>query len=159
MLHKGAVNRLQIKRNEACIEHAHKNVGPNYAVVFGKLGGGVVEIEGESVRTAWDEFGASTLPQRYTGWQRSTLQFVWPLLPFDGEEKKAILVVDSDEGRTSTPQEPCAEAAEPTLGPEPVPPEAPVAKILNRVTKKWILFSETRRERKKIHSIMIMFYA
>ena len=128
MIPPGEVEMVQINRNVACTEHTDKNVGPNYTIVFGRFEGGELEIEGErphSLKKVWRKYDASK-KHRVTKIHSGIRVSLTAFRKVDGSgPRNAILVVDSEQGRVSTPQEPCAEEEPPILGDEPVPVEVP----------------------------------
>ena len=116
----------------------------------------MLEIEGErphNLKKVWRKYDASKkhrVTKIYSGIRVSLTAF---RKVGGGELRNAILAADSEQGRASTPPEPCDDEEAPILGAEPVPVEVP--SDCESSDQNGILFSE-KELIEKSHRIMIL---
>ena len=129
MLPRGSINAVQINRNQPCTTHSDGNIGDSFTIVFGDFKGGVLEIDGEHPhhRTrVWRRYDGNKL-HRVTGIKSgirvSITAFRRPERP---SKVKATLAATLEQGRASTPQEPCSPE---TILVTPVPEEVPQVEL------------------------------
>ena len=108
---------MQVNRNQPCTIHTDGNVGDSFTIVFGKFKGGILEIDGEQPHNrprVWRRYDGNKL-HRVTGIKSGIRVSVTAFRkPEQLCKVKATLAATSEQGRVSTPQEPCLQ--EPILG-------------------------------------------